>query len=165
MSAGDEAFVGKGPPLSLSELRAKVGETFVSDWVVMDQARIDAFADVSNDHQYLHVDPERAAETPYGTTIAHGFLTLSMLSSLAYTCHPAVKGVVMSVNYGFDRLRFLGPVPSGARLRAAYTLAQLEERKAGEITFHWDVAMEVEGADKPVLAARWITRRYLGPDA
>ena len=160
MSAADDAFHGKGPPLSLAELRGKVGGSFVSDWVVVDQARIDAFADVSDDHQFLHVDPERAAQTPFGTTIAHGFLTLSMLSRLAYTCHPAVAGVTMSVNYGFDRLRFLAPVPAGSRLRAVFILADVEERRAGEVTFLWDVEMQVEGASKPVLAARWITRRY-----
>ncbi|MEM6849270.1 MAG: MaoC family dehydratase [Pseudomonadota bacterium] len=161
MSATNYAFHGKGPPLSLPELREKVGETFFSDCMVIDQARIDAFADVSDDHQFLHVDPVRAAETPFGTTIAHGFLTLSMLSRLAYSCHPAVAGVTMSINYGFDRLRFLGPVPSGSRLQAVFTLAELEERRPGEVTFHWDVEMQVDGAPKPVLAARWITRRYI----
>lgn len=160
MSPAKDAFLGQGEPLTLAQLRGKVGVRFTSPWIVVDQAKINAFADISDDHQFIHVDPERAAATPYGTTIAHGFLTLSMLSTLAYQSHPALERVHMSVNYGFDRIRFLGAVPAGARLRAAFTLADLEERRPGEITFHWDVEMQVEGADKPVLAARWVTRRY-----
>jgi acyl dehydratase len=107
------------------------------------------------------VDPERAAATRFGGTVAHGFLTLSMLSAMAYDAMP-LRGE-MSVNYGFDRIRFLAPVPSGARVRARFALAGSEERSPGETTHHWDVTVEIEGAaERPALVARWITRRYEG---
>ena len=130
----------------------------VSRWFAIDQARIDAFAAVCEDHQFIHVDPARAAETRFGGTIAHGFLTLSLLSAMAYDAIPATDA--LSVNYGFDRVRFVSPVPSGARVRGRFTVAQTEERAPGERTLHWDVAVEVEGAPRPALVARWLSRRY-----
>ncbi len=146
-----------------AELRRCVdGDPFVSRWFEIGQDRIDAFARLCEDDQFIHVDPARAAATPFGSTIAHGFLTLSLLSAMAYDAQPSVEGVAMSVNYGFDRIRFLAPVPSGARVRARFRLADLEERKPGEITLHWDVSVEIEGEPKPALSARWLNRRYLG---
>ncbi len=143
-------------------LRAQIGGApFVSRWFEVGQERIDAFAQVCEDDQFIHVDPSRAAQTPFGGPIAHGFLTLSLLSAMAYDAQPALDGIAMSVNYGFDRIRFLAPVPAGARVRARFVLADLEERKPGEITLHWDVTVEIEGAEKPALAARWLNRRYL----
>ncbi len=153
--------------LSLAELRALVGqETGVSDWLPVTQERIDAFADLCGDHQFIHVDPERAAQTPMGGTIAHGFLSLSLLTYLAAGARPRVAGVRHSVNYGFDRVRFVSPVPAGARIRARFTLAALDEPKPGEVRFEWDVAVEVEGNEiatggRPTVIARWLTRSYL----
>lgn len=132
----------------------------VSRWFTIDQDRIDAFAAVCEDEQFIHMDPARAAATRFGGTIAHGFLTLSMLSAMAYDAMP-LRGQ-LSVNYGFDRIRFLAPVPSGARVRARFALAGQEERAPGETTFHWDVTVEIECGERPALAARWITRRYEG---
>lgn len=138
-----------------------VGQTLgLSRWITLDQPRIDAFAEVTEDRQFLHVDPVRAAETPFGGTIAHGFLTLSMLPTLAYEALPEVTGATASLNYGFDRLRFLAPVPAGARIRARFDLAEAVH-VPDHLTLHMDVTMEVARSDRPALAARWITRHLL----
>lgn len=149
--------------MTLAEMASKVGQELgVSDWLLIDQARIDAFAEVSGDHQFIHVDPARArAEAPFGGTIAHGFLTVSVLSALASQAQPQLAGLRMSVNYGFDKLRFLTPVRAGARIRARFTLKSLEERRPGEVTVIWDVTVEIEGEDRPALIAEWLNRRYL----
>ena len=148
--------------VSLDEMRALVGrEAGVSDWLTIGQDRIDAFADLCGDHQFIHVDPERAARTPIGGTVAHGFLTLSLLSYLAAGARPRIEGTVRAVNYGFDRLRFTAPVPAGARIRARFVLAALDESRPGEVSLTWDVTVEVEGQARPALAARWLTRSYL----
>lgn len=149
--------------LKPSDLPGLIGQELgVSRWITVDQARIDAFAKVTEDHQFIHVDPARAAaETPFGGTIAHGFLTLSLLSAMAYDAQPQLDGIRMSVNYGFDRVRFLSPVPAGARIRARFTLKAAEERVPGEVTMTWGVLVEIEGQDKPALAADWLGRRYL----
>ncbi len=146
----------------LAEMRALVGrETGVSGWLSLEQDRIDAFADLCGDHQFIHVDPVRAAETPMGGTVAHGFLTLSLLSYLAAGARPRIEGTVRAINYGFDRLRFVAPVPSGARIRARFTLAALDEPRPGEAALAWDVTVEVDGQDRPAIVARWLTRVYL----
>lgn len=149
--------------LSLDEIKARVGsELGVSDWLTIDQAQIDAFADVTGDHQFIHVDPERAArETPFGGTIAHGFLTLSVLPNLATGVRPRIEGTAMSINYGFDKIRFLTPVVCGARIRARFRLDRLEELRPKEITMRYGVTVEIEGEPKPALAAEWISRAYL----
>lgn len=149
--------------LPLARLRGLVGtEVGVSHWVTVDQPMIDAFATLTGDRQFIHVDPARAAaEAPFGGAVAHGFLSLSLLSGLAYAAQPGVAEAGWGVNYGFDRLRFLAPVPAGARLRARFVLATLDESRAGEVTLHWDATMEIEGAARPALVARWITRQYL----
>jgi acyl dehydratase len=154
--------IGEHRFVSLAELRAQVGgEVGVSDWLTIGQDRIDAFADLCGDHQFIHVDPERAAETPFGGTIAHGFLTLSLLTWFAAKVRPRIKGTAHSVNYGFDRLRFVAPVPAGARVRGRFVLDRLDESVAGQVSQHWTVTVEIEGGERPALVAEWITRAYL----
>ena len=133
----------------------------VSRWFDITQAAINTFADVTHDPQFIHVDPERAAaETPFGGTIAHGFLTLSLLSAMAEDALPGVDNLRMGINYGFNKVRFLSPVPSGARVRGHFTLAEREEKQPGEHTIIFNVIVEIEGAEKPALAADWIVRHY-----
>ncbi len=123
--------------VALEALRARVGEEIgVSDWLTIGQDRIDAFADLCGDHQFIHVDPARAAATPFGGTIAHGFLTLSLLTWFAAGVRTRIEGTRHSVNYGFDRLRFVAPVPAGGRVRGGFRRTSLAERKPGEITQH-----------------------------
>jgi acyl dehydratase len=143
---------------TIEEMKARIGqEVGVSDWHVMDQARIDRFADVTEDHQFIHVDPARAkAETPFGGTIAHGFLTLSLLATMGYEALPQIEGRVMGINYGFDKVRFLQPVRAGSRLRARYKLRDVTERSAKEVLFRYEVMVEIEGSDKPALYAESI---------
>jgi len=151
------------PKRSLDELRAMLGkELGVSKWYEIDQSKIDVFADVTEDWQFIHVNPEMAAKTPFGGTIAHGFLTLSMLSAMVYEAGPGLKDIVMGVNYGFDRIRFLSPVKAGAKIRGRFVLTELDETKPGEVTYKQAVTVEIEGSDKPALAAEWIGRVYLG---
>ncbi|MDQ2094148.1 MaoC family dehydratase [Rhodalgimonas zhirmunskyi] len=152
------------PVLSLEDMRALVGKPMgTSRWYDITQDRIDQFADVTEDWQFIHVDKEAAKQTPFGTTIAHGFLTLSMLSAMVYEM-PVLENIAMGVNYGFDKVRFLSPVPSGARIRAHFTLTELDESKPGFVTSYTHVEVEIEGHDKPALAADWIGRRYFGEE-
>jgi acyl dehydratase len=145
------------PIASIEEVRDKVGaEIGVSGWILIDQARIDAFAAATEDPQFIHVDPEAAAKTPFGGTIAHGFLTLSLLSRMAADVMLRPDGVKMGVNYGLDRVRFLAPVRSGKRVRGRFTLASFEEKRPGQYQFLHHVAVEIEGEDKPALLADWI---------
>jgi acyl dehydratase len=135
----------------------------VSSWVAVTQPMIDAFAELTGDRQFIHVDPVRAmAETPFGGTIAHGFLTLSLLSQMAYEVLPAPAEAVISINYGFDKLRFLSPVRSGSRIRARFKLLEFAERRPGEMLSRYDVTIEIEGHDKPALAAQWLGVVVLG---
>lgn len=145
--------------VSLDALRAMRGsELGVSDWLTVDQTRIDAFADVTEDHQFVHVDPERArAETPFGGTIAHGLLTLSLIVRLCLEAVPEIEGRRMMLNYGFDRIRFPAPVPSGSRVRARTVLADVDERKPGQILVQLDVTIEIEGEDRPAVVAEWLS--------
>ncbi|MCQ8783334.1 MaoC family dehydratase [Mangrovibrevibacter kandeliae] len=150
--------------IPLERYRAYVdGEAFVSNWLSVDQPMIDRFADATHDHQFIHVDPERArAETPFGGTIAHGFLTLSLLSALAFDALPGVEHTVMGVNYGFEKVRFLTPVKTGNRVRGSFRLVGLTER-AVSLQSAWDATIEIEGAAKPALSAHWITLAVLRP--
>lgn len=143
---------------TIEALKGRIGqEVGVSDWHLIDQARIDGFAEVTNDHQFIHVDPVRAkAETPFGGTIAHGFLTLSMLAPMGYEALPQIEGRVMGINYGLDKVRFLAPVRAGSRLRARYKLRDITERSAKEIMLRYEVTVEIEGSDKPALYAESI---------
>jgi len=145
------------PIASLDEIRARIGrEVGVSGWILVDQARIDAFADVTEDRQFIHVDPEAAAKTPFGGTIAHGFLTLSLLSRMAADAMLVPEGTRMGVNYGFEKVRFLAPVRAGRRVRGRFTLTSLEEKRPGQFQFVHAVTVEIEGEDKPALVADWI---------
>ena len=146
-----------------AELAAMVGQTFTSRWMIVDQARIDAFAKVTEDEQFIHVDPARAAETAFGGAVAHGFLTLSLLSAMAYSALPKIEGAAHGVNYGFDRVRFVRPVPSGSRVRGHFMLRAVTPRSANEWQLRYDVSVEIEGAEKPALAATWLTMQVTGP--
>jgi len=150
--------------IGLEALKALEGtEVGVSRWFEMTQARIDAFADATEDWLFIHTDPERAArETPYGGTIAHGFLTASLLSAMAYDALPRVVGSLRGVNYGFNRLRFVAPVPTGSRVRGRFRLSRADTDRPGEVTLDYAVTVEIEDAGKPALFADWITRQYFG---
>jgi acyl dehydratase len=140
------------------ELEAKVGQPLgVSDWFLIDQARVDEFADVTLDHQFVHVDVEKAKKTPFGGTIAHGFLTLSLLVHLCLPFIPELRARKLLVNYGFDKIRFAAPVKVGKRVRAAGRLAEISERKPGNVIIKIDVTVEIEGEDKPALVAEWLS--------
>jgi acyl dehydratase len=148
--------------MSLEELKGKVGETVgTSDWILVDQERIDKFADTTGDHQFIHVNPEMAKHTPFGTTIAHGFLSLSLLAPMGYTAMPVIEGVKMGVNYGLNRVRFLAPVKSGSRVRGHFRLADVTERGKGVVQSTYDVSVEIEGEEKPALQAEWINLVYV----
>lgn len=154
--------IWKKPPITLEAYQAMVGkEIGVSSWHLIDQPRIDTYADVTEDHQFIHVDPERAkTETAFGTTIAHGFLTMSMLSVMSYEVMPAIAGTTMGVNYGFDKLRFISPVRSGKRVRGRFVLAEARLRKPNELQSRTNVTVEIEGEDKPALVAEWLGLIY-----
>jgi acyl dehydratase len=136
-------------------------EVGVSDWVLVDQTRIDAFADVTGDHQFIHVNPELAAQTPFGTTIAHGYLTLSLCSVFAYGAMPAVEGAKMGVNYGLNKVRFMAPVKSGKRVRGRFTLTDVTQRPDTAWQSTVSVTVDIEGETKPALVAEWLTLVYL----
>jgi acyl dehydratase len=121
-----------------------------TDWEEMTQDRVNQFADVTDDHNFIHVDPERAKrETPFGTTVAHGFLTMSLLSIMSYEVMPVIEGTMMGVNYGFDKLRFISPVRSGSRVRGRFTLMEVTLRKPTELLSRTNVTIEIEGEAKP----------------
>ncbi len=148
--------------LAVDDYKAKVGqEVGVSDWILVDQGRIDTFAEVTGDHQFIHVDPEKAKLTPFGGTIAHGYLTLSLLSAMAYDAMPGIEGAKMGVNYGLNKLRFMAPVRAGKRIRGRFTIADVAERSPGQFQTTVTVSVEIEGEDKPALAAEWVTLAYL----
>lgn len=156
--------VWKKPPISLEAYQAMVGkEIGVSSWHLIDQPRIDSYADVIEDRQFIHVDPERAKkETAFGTTIAHGFLTMSLLSIMSYEVMPVIAGTTMGVNYGFDKLRFISPVRSGKRVRGRFVLAEAKLRKPNELQSRTNVTVEIESEDKPALVADWLGLIYFG---
>jgi acyl dehydratase len=145
------------PIATLDEIRTKVGQPIgSSDWIMVDQSRIDAFAETTEDRQFIHVDPAAAAQTPFGGTVAHGFLSLSLLSRMAADVMMVPDTTLMAVNYGLDRVRFIAPVRSGKRVRGHFTLAAIEDKAPGQYLFHHDVTVEIEGEPKPVLTARWL---------
>ena len=146
--------------VNLRELESRVGqEVGVSPWVEISQARIDQFAEATGDFQWIHVDPKRAKDSPFGTTIAHGFLTLSMLPKLSESTFE-FSDRKMGVNYGLNRVRFTSPVRSGSRVRARFTLAKYEPMDGNGVQVTWNTTVEIEGADKPALVAEWIGRHY-----
>ncbi len=154
--------VWKKPPISLDAYQKMVGyEVGVSSWHLVDQNRIDVYADVVEDHQFIHVDPERAKrETSFGNTVAHGFLTMSLLSIMSYEVMPVIEGTTMGVNYGFDRLRFMSPVRAGSRVRGRFTLVEAKLRKPKELQSRTHVVVEIEGEGKPALVADWLGLIY-----
>lgn len=145
---------------SYSELAACIGqEVAVTDWITVTQEQINLFAQATGDHQWIHVDPERAAQGPFGTTIAHGFLTLSLVPRLFESAF-SIAGARMGVNYGLNRVRFTAPVPAGSRVRARLTLQATEPVAPDGVQMTWLVTMEREGGDKPVCVAESLTRNY-----
>jgi acyl dehydratase len=145
------------PICSLEEIHARIGTVIGhSDWITVDQARIDAFAEATEDRQFIHVDPDAAAQTMFGGTVAHGFLTLSLLSRMAADVMLIPEGTKIAVNYGFDRVRFVAPVPAGSRVRGTFTLANVEEKGPNQLITHHNVLVEIEGSDKTALTADWI---------
>jgi acyl dehydratase len=146
------------PLASLTEIKSRVGEEVgVSSWIAIDQARIDAFADTTEDRQFIHVDPEAAGRTQFGGTVAHGFLSLSLLSRMGVEARLLPEELKMVVNYGLDRVRFLAPVRSGKRVRGRFTLDSIEEKAAGQLLMRHQATIEIEGEDKPALTALWLT--------
>jgi acyl dehydratase len=128
----------------------------VSDWIKLDQNTISAFADLTQDHQFIHVDEERAKQTPFGTTIAHGFLVLSLLAKFAEQCGLVIEDAKMGVNYGFDKVRFLSPVKVDSRVRGVFKLADVVQKKPGQLQLRYEVIVEIEGEPLPALVADWL---------
>ena len=134
-----------------------------SDWLEIDQERIDSFADVTDDHQFIHVDPEAAAQTPFGSTIAHGFLTLSLVIPMFYELALYPENMLMGINYGLNNLRFLAPVKVGSRIRLRATIAEVAERSPGSFLVTHDVGVEIEGEEKPALVGQLLTLQVVAP--
>ena len=150
------------PVAALDEIRDRIGrEVGVSSWLTVDQPRIDAFAAATEDRQFIHVDPEAAAQTPFGGTIAHGFLSLSLLSRMAAEATLLPDGLKMAVNYGFDRVRFLAPVKSGKRVRGRFVLDSVDEKAPGQLLMRHKVTVEIEGESKPALTAEWLGLMFI----
>jgi acyl dehydratase len=145
------------PIATLEAIRAQVGsEIGLSDWILVDQARITAFAEATDDHQFIHVDPAAAAQTPFGGTIAHGFLSLSLLSRMAADVMQVPDSMKMAVNYGLDRVRFIAPVRAGSRVRGRFTLDAVEDKAPGQLLMRHHVTVEIENEPKPALTAQWL---------
>mgnify|MGYP003576786094 FL=1 len=148
--------------VTIQQLAARVGEERVSDWVEVTQAMIDKFADATGDHQFIHVDPAKAAMTPFGGTIAHGFLTLSLMPLLnSLTPQPRIEGVKMGVNYGGNKVRFLQPVRSGKRVRGRFKTLELAEKRPGQWQQTVEFTVEIEGETKPAMIAEWISQIFV----
>jgi acyl dehydratase len=138
-------------------------ETGVSRWFTITQEQIDIFADATHDHQFIHTDPIKAKETPFGSTIAHGFLSLSMLSAVAYDAGINIVNTLMGLNYGFDKIRFLQPVNVNSKIRGHMVLANVFEKRPGQFLLSWDVTIEIDSLDKPALTAQWLTMIIITP--
>lgn len=151
--------------VTVADIPQSIGkEVGLSDWRVVSQDMINKFADATDDHQFIHTDPEKAKETPFGGTIAHGFLTLSLLSTLAYEALPELEGQTFGINYGFDKVRFMAPVKTGSKVRARFIVSEAEIRPSGRIVFHYNVTLEIENSKKPALTADWITIAMVPPE-
>ena len=146
-----------------ADLQATVGTDLgVSDWITIEQDRVNQFADVTEDHQFIHVNPEAAKMTPFGGPIAHGFLTLSLLSKFSEQGGMMIEGVKMGVNYGFEKVRFLAPVKVGQKVRGHFKLKASEEKRPGQFLFTYEVTVEIEGEEKPALVADWLGMQFVG---
>jgi len=145
------------------QMQSRIGEEIgVSEWVEITQAMIDKFADATGDHQFIHVDPERAKLTPFGGTIAHGFLTLSLMPQLmSKSDGPRITDMKMGVNYGGNKTRFLSPVRSGKRVRGRFKLLEMDEKRPGQWQQTIELTIEIEGEDKPALIAEWISQYFM----
>ncbi len=152
-----------GKILTPDTIESAIGkEIGVSQWYEITQDNVNKFADVTSDHQFIHIDPEKAAETPFGGTIAHGFYTLSLLSHFAQSgCGVVVEGATMGVNYGCDKLRFIQPVRVGSQIRGRSTLTAAVEKKPGQYLFTSQMTVEIDGLDKPALIADWLTMVFV----
>lgn len=150
-------------PITAQQFRDRVGQQVgASEWVEITQERIDTFARATDDYQFIHVDPERARETPFGGTIAHGFLTLSLIPLLVERSDlPQIDGIRMQLNYGGNKVRFLAPVRSGRRIRGLFKLIELDEKRPGQWQQTMEITVEIEGEDKPALIAEWITQFFV----
>ena len=149
------------PLATLTEIKSRIGEEVgVSSWISVDQPRIDAFADATEDRQFIHVDPEAAKQTPFGGTIAHGFLSLSLLSRMGAEAMLVPDTLKMGLNYGLDRVRFIAPVRSGKRVRGRFVLDSVDEKAAGQWLLRHTVTVEIEGEDKPALTAVWLALMF-----
>ena len=145
-----------------ADLPSLVGtELGVTDWMVVDQDSVNVFADVTHDHQFIHIDPEKAKETPFGGPIAHGFLTLSLLSKFSMEAGLSIEGVKMGVNYGFEKVRFLAPVKVGAHIRGRFVLKSIEEKRPGQYLYCCTVTVEIDGEDTPALVADWLGMQFI----
>ena len=153
-----------GNVVNTAQLKDYIGkEVGVTDWVEIDQDRINKFADATGDHQYIHIDPERAAQTPFGTTIAHGFLTLSMIPMLsAENGGLKLENTVMGINYGLDKVRFINPVKVGNKIRGRFTLTGVEEKKPNHFLLKHTVTIEIEGEEQPALIAESLGMTVIG---
>jgi acyl dehydratase len=150
------------PVATIEQIRKSIGDEIgVSSWIAIDQARIDQFAGATEDRQFIHVDPAAAAQTPFGGTIAHGFLSLSLLSRMGAEAMLVPDGLRMAVNYGLDRVRFLAPVRSGSRVRGRFILDSVEEKAAGQLLMRHNVTVEIEGEDRPALSAVWLALMFI----
>jgi acyl dehydratase len=148
----------------MQQMQALVGQSFRSDWIVIDQPMIDAFAAVTGDHQFIHVDPTAAAASPFGTTIAHGFLILSLLPRFAASAAiPQPTGIAMEINYGCNNLRFVSPVRSGTSVRAVFTLRDVIEKRPGQYQRVTEFVVEIAESDRPALVAEWISQLFAHP--
>ena len=143
--------------LSVDQLNDYIGkEVGISEWLLVDQERINRFADATGDHQYIHVDSERAAQTPFGTTIAHGFLTMSLMVLMGYEGSTKLKNSVMGINYGFDKLRFINPVKVNSKIRGRFRLISAEEKNTNQWLLKHNITVEIAGEEKPALVAEWL---------
>jgi len=143
--------------LSVDQLNDYIGEEVgISEWLLVDQERIDQFADATGDHQYIHVDSNRAAKTPFGTTIAHGFLTMSLMVLMGYEGSTKLENSIMGINYGFDKLRFINPVKVNSKIRGRFQLISAEEKKPNQWLLKHNITVEIAGEEKPALVAEWL---------
>ncbi len=145
-----------------AELEGLIGtETGTSDWISIEQDRVNIFADVTEDHQFIHVNPEMAKMTPFGGPIAHGFLSLSLLSKFAEGGSVTIKGAKMGLNYGLDKVRFLAPVKVGKKVRGVFKLKSCDEKRPGQFLLTYEVTVEIDGEDKPALVADWLVMQFV----
>ena len=143
--------------LNVDQLNDYIGkEVGISEWLLVNQERINQFADATGDHQYIHVDSDRAAQTPFGTTIAHGFLTMSLMVLMGYEGSTKLENSVMGINYGFDKLRFINPVKVNSKIRGRFQLISAEEKKPNQWLLKHNITVEIAGEEKPALVAEWL---------